>query len=265
MSQSKKTVPLHPIQESLLALAGGLLVLMMASLLAQLFFKGVGIAGEEANPFTMGVTGVIQGALLIGWALVLIPRSQRAVTLPWRAPESWWPVLLIFPVAYLGGRAVQLAQDWFGLSSENLEQVSHVASTTTEGRFLFFVSVVFCAPVAEEILFRGPVQNGLVRGVGPRVGVLLTAVFFALYHMDPLHMIGVFFIGLFLSWLRAYGGSLWPCILAHVLNNLLWVVSVQWPQLQEMEGTLWADVLALGVCALGVGFATPWKPKKDQS
>jgi membrane protease YdiL (CAAX protease family) len=89
--------------------------------------------------------------------------------------------------------------------------------------FLWLVAAIAVAPaVCEEILFRGFVQSGLVRQARSAwEGVAATALVFGVFHLDPWRFVMVTVLGLFLGWLRQAGGSLWPAILAHALNNAL--------------------------------------------
>ncbi len=76
--------------------------------------------------------------------------------------------------------------------------------------------------VCEEILFRGFLQSGLVRRFeSPRLGVALTALVFAGFHLDPWRFTGVLVLGLFLGALAQSTGTLLPSMMAHALNNIL--------------------------------------------
>lgn len=76
--------------------------------------------------------------------------------------------------------------------------------------------------LCEEILFRGFLQSGLVRLFeSPRLGVALTALVFAGFHLDPWRFTGVLILGLFLGSLAQSTGTLLPSMMAHALNNIL--------------------------------------------
>jgi len=83
--------------------------------------------------------------------------------------------------------------------------------------------------LCEEILFRGFLQSGLVRLFESRpVGVAITALVFALFHLDPWRFTGVLVLGLFLGALAQRTGSLLPGMLAHALNNILSITLASW-------------------------------------
>lgn len=84
-----------------------------------------------------------------------------------------------------------------------------------------FLTVVIAAPLLEEILFRGIILEGFLHNYSPRKAILLSALIFALVHLNPLQMIGAFFIGIFLGWVYWRTRTLLPVIGLHFLNNLI--------------------------------------------
>jgi membrane protease YdiL (CAAX protease family) len=87
--------------------------------------------------------------------------------------------------------------------------------------------------VAEELLFRGVLQGALGRNLR---AVLIAGSAFALFHVDPVHVVGVLPLGLFFSWV-AYRSSTLVSIFAHVSNNTLAVLSIQSDTLDVGYGT----------------------------
>jgi membrane protease YdiL (CAAX protease family) len=89
--------------------------------------------------------------------------------------------------------------------------------------FILLILVFAVVPaVAEELLFRGFLQAGLARLLDRRwLVVLVSALIFALFHLDPWRFPGVLGLGLFLGWLRERSGSLIPTMAAHATSNIL--------------------------------------------
>ncbi len=81
------------------------------------------------------------------------------------------------------------------------------------------LGVVIGAPMAEEVLFRGYGLMRIRELGGDRRALLLTALVFALIHGSWLKLPITFIVGLFLGWLVLRTGSLWPALLAHLVNN----------------------------------------------
>lgn len=82
---------------------------------------------------------------------------------------------------------------------------------------LFFTSVLLPA-LSEELLLRGLIQ-GEYEKYGPTIGVLLTAVIFALFHTNPMHLPSLFVAGVCYGVLTLLFKSVWPAVFAHGVNN----------------------------------------------
>ena len=75
--------------------------------------------------------------------------------------------------------------------------------------------------ICEEVLFRGYVQVGLRRafGSGPRA-VVVGALIFALFHLNPWRFDVLLLIGLYLGFLMERTGTLIPSMVAHATINM---------------------------------------------
>ncbi len=87
--------------------------------------------------------------------------------------------------------------------------------------------VIAVAPAAEELLFRGVLLGGLVRNIGDRGAVWVSAAVFAGSHFQVVQFPGLLAIGLTLAWLARSTGGLAAPIWAHAAFNattvaLLW-------------------------------------------
>ncbi len=92
------------------------------------------------------------------------------------------------------------------------------------------LGVVVFGPLAEEILFRGYLQDLGQAAVGGRSGELCTAALFGLMH-GPLYALPIGLLGYYLGVLRRLHGSLLAPFLAHAVHNLISAGSVLcWPE-----------------------------------
>ena len=87
-------------------------------------------------------------------------------------------------------------------------------------RALSFVHHCIAAPVVEELVFRGVIQQ-LAQPLGRWQAAALQAVLFAVQHGTPAGMAWALGCGLVLGALRERTGRVWPGMLLHTLNNLL--------------------------------------------
>lgn len=82
-----------------------------------------------------------------------------------------------------------------------------------------FLAIAVVAPVTEELLFRRVLLPGLIRNYGPWKGIVWSALFFAIFHLNPWQGIGAFIIGLLLGYIYFKTGDIWICMFLHATNN----------------------------------------------
>ncbi len=86
------------------------------------------------------------------------------------------------------------------------------------------VLVIFLAPIAEEIAFRGYTQSIFKRRLGTNGAIIATSLFFSLFH--PITVFPqIFVISVLLGAIKETHGSLIPCMIVHCLNNVVALVS----------------------------------------
>ncbi len=98
-----------------------------------------------------------------------------------------------------------------------------------ENRFGFLgavFKVAILAPIIEETLFRGIIMHGFMRNYKNWYSIVISALMFSIYHLNPWQMPYTFFLGLLLGWLMVRSQSLTLCIIAHSLNNLIVLLSI---------------------------------------
>ena len=94
------------------------------------------------------------------------------------------------------------------------------------GLLPFILSMLFIGllvPLVEELLFRGVITNALLR-YGPLIGVVSSTLIFALAHGINIVLAVALVFGLISAELFRRSGSIWPGVIAHVVNNLPTVV-----------------------------------------
>lgn len=123
-------------------------------------------------------------------------------------------VLMTGPFLLLAHLWVQLVHLGFPEAEDPLDGLREQLGTAAS---LFVVAV--SPAVLEEIIFRGALQGRLLALLGERIGLVVTAMAFALCHQAPVVLIVHVSIGLYLGWLRQRCGSLLPGMLLHFLYN----------------------------------------------
>ncbi len=87
---------------------------------------------------------------------------------------------------------------------------------------LFFVAVLVgvVVPIGEEVFFRGLTYGALRWLMNRHSAVMLSALFFAGAHLQPVAILPILILGVILAYLYDYTGSLVPGMIAHAVNNL---------------------------------------------
>lgn len=99
-----------------------------------------------------------------------------------------------------------------------------------------YLAIAIAAPVAEEVVFRGAILHALLQGGRrPWVAIAISAILFAIGHLNPAQMPHAFLIGLLLGWMYYRTGSILPGILFHLVNNTVaYVIERMYPGSDEM-------------------------------
>ena len=118
-----------------------------------------------------------------------------------------------------------------------------------------YLVVGLLAPLAEEMVFRGAILRSLLQWKqNPWVGIAISALLFAVVHMNPAQMPHAFLIGLLLGWMYWRTDSIVPGVVYHWVNNTVaYILYNIYPDpdltLVEMFGSEQKVLMALG-CSL---------------
>jgi membrane protease YdiL (CAAX protease family) len=241
----------------------------VAFVLAQwLVTGGVTVAPEESAEVMQQIVrsrlGLVLTVVLPQIALILPPLAAAALSpLGFRRRlqlvRGHWPIWGWVAAAMatpLVGLVSSLAVGLFLSESEALKETAELFRHHGRSGFLLPLSLMIggLPALCEEVLFRGYVQTCLTRRVGGAAGVVVASAVFALFHLDPVHIVAVFPIGLWMGWITLRSGSLLPAMLAHFLNNLLSVLQVVLDPSDQPE-MLALPTLLVFLAILGSGLA----------
>ena len=206
-----------------LGVVAGLVALLLASLAA------VGIAGRfpaVETALTAWLAAHFIAPPLLGLAWLFGPRRRILDALGFRRPRlSAGRAALLTAAALLGSlgftalyAAAARALDLGPLVPEAVPPEILFGGA---GVLLSLQGIVLLTPLVEEVFFRGFIFAGLRRALGPAGGMLLSAVIFSGFHLEPSVLLPILVTGLLLAWLYHQTGSLWPPIAAHAAQNAL--------------------------------------------
>lgn len=191
---------------------------------------------EAAGPLAPGsdlwhrTMSAEQGAALIvaGLIVILLAYTRRT---PTRRPGLWRgsaaaivALLVLLPIVTLQEEAGRVVWRWLHPDVAPpvhavLQALEHSAWGTW-GRWQLLIGAVLVAPLAEELFFRGLLLQAISHHTGLAwPAILASAAAFGAVHAQPQDVLPLASMGIVLGYLRFATGSVWPCILAHMLFN----------------------------------------------
>jgi membrane protease YdiL (CAAX protease family) len=106
------------------------------------------------------------------------------------------------------------------LSTESQGQIIELVSANSSAHiWVIFISMAVLPAVCEEAFFRGFLFSEFDGGHHPWLSVILSALLFGLFHLNPINFLPATLAGLLFGFLRARTGSLLPPMAAHFLIN----------------------------------------------
>ena len=187
---------------------------------------------REAATGELGYTGnlgAVMSALSYGVAgLAMLPSARPVLReakkrmalshLRRERPRNYIIALLVSCCAVLG---LNLLFDLTGIIDNSAAYQAVAAGQLSASLAVGLICYGIISPLAEELVFRGIVYNELKRSYRLPLAMLISALLFGLYHMNPVQGGYGFIMGLLLAYLYEYFGSfLWP-VLVHMLANSL--------------------------------------------
>ena len=162
-----------------------------------------------------------------GWQMVLITVALSFATMVSADLPNYWNFKLT--------TASPAMKSFYDMVTELLRQMTGGPLWSS-----FLLTAVF-APIFEEWLCRGMVLRGLLTKMKPGWAIVVSALFFALIHLNPWQALNAFIIGVVMGYVYYKTGSLWLTMLIHFVNNGTAVILSQIPSLQEVD--FWMDMM----------------------
>ena len=106
-----------------------------------------------------------------------------------------------------------------------------------------FLVVAIFAPIFEEWMCRGMVLRGLLTKMKPAWAIVLSALFFAVIHMNPWQALNAFLIGLMMGYVYYKTGSLILTMVIHFVNNGTAVILSHIEKFKDYEDLYWVEIM----------------------
>ena len=188
-----------------LQLVGGAIITTLWSLIAG--------NSDKTAAMLITTTGVI-GLLTI---IIFLWTRYAEVSPTWLRTRPW-TVLSWSVIAALGAL---IPSAWIQEQMPELPNFAEQEFGTIMGTPWGYLVIGLLAPLSEEIVLRGAILKELLKSekLSTWTAIAISALFFALVHMNPAQMPHAFLIGLLLGWMYYRTGSILPGVAYHWANN----------------------------------------------
>lgn len=188
--------------------------------------SGVLVAVGAPDDVVIILGATLPWLAMAGWPIIATsrrgngPRIDLGLRLTWT--DTGWATLGagvgLFAAAIAALVTMLFVDD---LSSSAGEAAQDLVESSSRPALIAFAFIIMVGgPIVEEIFFRGLLFGAIrKRGVNAPWTIILTAVIFAAFHLEPTRILVLLPTGLVLGWVRWKTGSTGASMVAHGLIN----------------------------------------------
>ncbi len=200
--------------------------ILLGLLISPLLLLGIGTFSTGNSLLVLQIlSSVVTMAVFIPW-FFMENKYNRYELIPRKGDAGVLSFVMIFVGTYAASFIGTGITNITGLNTAN-ETYDETFGLLTDGNpVLAFIALAVCAPILEEIVFRGIVYRNLRERLGFWASALITALIFGLVHMDPYQIAAVLPLGFFFCYLYERFRKLWVPMLGHAINNALATISI---------------------------------------
>lgn len=176
---------------------------------------------ETVNRFSLHITVAAGLLTLITYFIIFKLRGKKPffeVGIA-KLPLSQIPILILFGfslnmlVSFIIG-IIPFPESWIESYAESTAVISEAGIAIT------LITTLICAPIVEEVTFRGLIYSRLAKGMPMFAAMLLSAWIFGVAHGNIIQMLYASLIGYIICYIRIKYNSLTASILVHFGFNL---------------------------------------------
>jgi membrane protease YdiL (CAAX protease family) len=242
MSDPDRPAPSPPGSRKLPA---WLLALVLPSFLLSLFILLTSAVealrpGGSTDPLNLLLVSALAFPLAVLLGLRLDPDRTISPTealglAPVRAPVAGLAILFgVFAVLPLS-EIDNVLEHWLPRSEEERTAMLRIlAFDGWFGQLAKVTAIAVVTPLGEEAIFRGILLRRLAAVHGPSIGIVGSALVFALAHLSPRLILPIGFLGGFLGWITWRSRSILPAVATHAAYNA--VPFLLAPSVEDLPG-----------------------------
>jgi len=136
-----------------------------------------------------------------------------------QAPRVAYVLVATLATVVIVDQIYLINQQFSPVPHEYVESLKDLRPTDGWNFAVIFVGLCVLVPIAEELAFRGIIQQIFTRNMGPVAGFLLAGLVFGAVHLNAHLLISITFFGVFLSFVYYATGNLSYTIIAHAVFN----------------------------------------------
>lgn len=219
-------------------------VTVIGSLMALLLYNAWTMVGHVQTITIQLIleSSIIYLSLVILLLGILVFRKLSPIALfglNWRTwhkdiPPAILALLCVYPILLL----IQMSVVHIFGKQSALQDVLHFLENAKgwDERGSVVVMAVLCAPIAEEVIFRGYLLGVIRQYLGVWAALIGSSLIFALIHAHIPSAPGLFVLGLVLAAVYQRTGSLWAPMLLHSIFNAITIAfTLAWPKVAPLQ------------------------------
>ena len=185
-------------------------------------------------------------------------RKQPPAPARARGALSLYPVIAVIGIAgnFFFVSSITAIQDLLGteLPTSSLEGITEDLASQIDPIFLtlFSLAIIFIAPIAEELCFRGLAFTRLTRAFPFWTANVIQAAFFGIIHITPIQIGYSFLFGLLLGWIYHRTGRLGSVVFCHIVFNFSNILLPLIPHISPLMESSYKMLLFIGLPAAAV-------------
>ncbi|MBN1299333.1 MAG: CPBP family intramembrane metalloprotease [Actinobacteria bacterium] len=178
------------------------------------------------NSLTFSIFYSIQVLLMLGivWFFAIYLRGSVLKDLGFKyysiLKTVWYSFVALLAIFLLSFVYVLALKFLLGIEAPSSKIEELISNNNVSSNILIVVTAVV-APFCEEIYFRGFLYSAFKKNFGVNIGLFLSALLFALAHLELYSFIPIMLIGWILAYIFEKTGSIFTVIFLHSVYNLI--------------------------------------------
>ncbi|HVS94275.1 MAG TPA: type II CAAX endopeptidase family protein [Mucilaginibacter sp.] len=158
----------------------------------------------------------------------------------------------MIPVFIISALALIVGLEWLSTLMPMPQSIQKLFENAFRKDIFSIVTMVVAAPILEEVLCRGIILHGLLKRYSVANAILISAIFFALIHMNPWQALPAFAGGIFIGWVYYKTQSIVPGIIIHATINATASAFLFLPRRQQGFRSLLGPSHYLILCVIAI-------------